>query len=273
MISVGRRRPPTSNRHVPIQTLADLDVLRDVDFDSVIFIVGNTDHHRLERPELTKGEPNAFDYHTIPLLQALEQLKHRPLRKFLHFSTVLIYDEHRITLPVAEDAPIDPYKNRYVLSKYLAEEACKFYAQWVPTINVRMSNLYGPTPLRRFDLIHEVITQLLEEGRAQVWSKKPSRDFIYVEDAARAVVDLMASDYTGTVNLGTGTMTSVSEVTSLLEELTGLPIVDLDQPVSGPLRFRCDTTTLDRVIGWRPQYPIEEGIRRTLDAMRERISA
>lgn len=271
MISVGRRPPPTPNRHVPIETLADLEVLADVEFDTVIYIVGNTDHHKLEEPNLTPGEPSAFDYHTIPLLHTLEQLKHRPLQKFVHFSTVLMYDEHRITLPVAEDAPIDPYKNRYVLSKYLAEEACKYFGAWVPILNIRMSNLYGPTPLRRFDLIHQVIRQLLGEGRAQVWSKAPARDFIYVEDAARAILDLAGTDYTGTVNLGTGTMTCVREVTDLLEDLTGLPIEDLDQPVKGPPRFRCDTTTLERLIDWRPRFSIEDGVRRTLDGMKERL--
>ena len=123
MISVGRRQPPTANPHIPITTLADLDALREVDFDKVIFIVGNTDHHNLEKEVTPEGEPTAFEYHTIPLIQALEQLKQRPLERFVHFSTVLIYDEHRITLPVSEHSPIDPYKNRYVLSKYLGEEA------------------------------------------------------------------------------------------------------------------------------------------------------
>ena len=214
-----------------------------------------------------EGEPTAFEYHTIPLIQALEQLKQRPLERFVHFSTVLIYDEHRITLPVTEHSPIDPYKNRYVLSKYLGEEACKFYARWVPIINVRMSNLYGPTPLDRFDLIHRVSRQLLADGQAKVWSTKPSRDFIYVEDAARGIIDLLQTDYTGTVNLGTGTMTTVREVVDVLEDVSGCPITDLGQPVSGPMAFRCDTATLERVIGWKPRWSIEDGVRATYEQM------
>jgi nucleoside-diphosphate-sugar epimerase len=270
MVSVGRSRPPTANRHVPIVSLDDLDALADVDFDKVIYIVGNTDHHTLEREVLPRGEPTAFDYHTIPLLRTLEQLKHRPLAKFVHFSTVLIYDEHRIRLPVAETAPIDPYKNRYVLSKYLAEEACKFFAAWVPIVNVRMSNLYGPTPLERFDLIHVVSRRLLAEGRAEIWSTRPARDFIHAQDAARAIVDLLRSDYTGTVNLGTGTMTTVRRVVELLEEVSGCPITDLGMEVSGPLEFRCDTSLLERVIDWRPRVSIEEGIKDTYERMRAR---
>lgn len=268
IISVGRTPPPTSNRHIHIDSLANLDVLRDVPFDKVIYIIGNTDHYNLEKEYIPRSEPTAFDYHVIPLFQTMEQLKHYPIKKFICFSTILIYDEKKIALPVSEHAPIDPYKNRYVLSKYLGEEVCKFYSKWVPTIIVRLSNIYGPTPLRRFDLIHVLIRQILDEGRGQVWSTKPERDFIYVEDAAHAVVKFFETDYTGTLNLGTGTMTSVREIVDVLEEISGCPITDLGRPVQGPMKFRCDMSTIEKSIDWRPRYSIEEGVRRTYELMK-----
>jgi nucleoside-diphosphate-sugar epimerase len=268
MISVGRNPPPTPNRHIAVSDLADLDALKDVAFDKVVYIIGNTDHHNLEREDLPRGVPTAFDYHLIPLVQTLEQLKQRPIRKFIHFSSILLYDEKRITLPVSEHAPIDPYKNRYVLSKYLAEEASRFYARWLPVITVRLSNIYGPTPLVRYDLIHVLCRTLLAEGRARVWSTKPERDFIYVEDVAAAVVALLDSDYAGTLNLGTGTMTPVRRVVDALSELSGCPIEDRDVAVQGPMRFQCDMTTLTRIIDWRPRVGIDEGVRRTWEAMR-----
>jgi nucleoside-diphosphate-sugar epimerase len=268
MVSVGRNPPPTDNRHIPVASLADLDALKDVAFDKVVYIIGNTDHHNLEKETLERGEPTAFDYHLLPLVQTLEQLKQRPIRKFIHFSSILIYDDKKITLPVSEHAPIDPYKNRYVLSKYLAEEASRFYGRWMPVVTVRLSNIYGPTPLVRYDLIHVLCRTLLAEGRATVWSTKPERDFIYVEDVAAAVAKLLDSDYAGTLNLGTGTMTPVRRVVGLLRELSGCPIEDRDVPVLGPMRFQCDRTTLDRAIEWEPRVSVEEGVRRTWEAMR-----
>jgi nucleoside-diphosphate-sugar epimerase len=268
MVSVGRTAPPTANRHIHVDSLADLSALERETFDKVVFIIGNTDHHAMEREDIPRGEPTAFDYHVTPLLQAMEQLKRFPITKFIHFSTILMYDERRITLPVSEHAPIDPYKNRYVLSKYLAEEACKFYAHWLPIINVRFSNLYGPTPLRRYDLIHVLVNQLLDEGHGRVWSTKPRRDFIHADDAAEAIVDLLDADYTGTVNLGTGTMTPVGHVVSLLEELSGCPIDVQDVPVEGFMEFRCDMTTLERIVDWRPRISIEDGVRDTFETMR-----
>lgn len=268
MISVGRNPPPTANRHVHVDSLADLRVLGELEFDKVVYIIGNTDHHALERESLPRGEPTAYDYHVGPFLQTMEQIKDRPIRKLMHFSTILMYDQERLTLPVSESAPIDPYKNRYVLSKYLAEEACRFYARWVPIINVRMSNLYGPTPLERYDLIHVLIRQLLREGRGEVWSTRPERDFIYVEDAAEAIVRLLETNYAGTLNLGTGRMTSVGEVVALLEDLSGCPIAVRDVPVQGPMRFQVDTNLLRRLTGWLPGTTVAEGVRETYEKMR-----
>ena len=273
MISVGRHPTVTPNRHIHVDTLADLSVLDDVEFDKVIFIIGNTDHHALEKERLDPREPSAYDYHVIPFLQAMEQLKHRKLTKFIHFSSILVYDEKRITLPVSEHAPINPYKNRYVLSKYLAEEACKFYAQWVPIINCRFCNLYGPTPLERYDLIHLLARKLLQEGKAEIWNAAPARDFIYVSDAAEAIVRLLDCDYTGTLNLGTGTMTSIGRIVEIFRALTGCEITNLNRPVQGPMKFVADMTTMNRIIEWQPEVSIEEGVRLVYEKTREGLQS
>ena len=58
-------------------------------------------------------------------------------------------------------------------------------------------------------------------------------------------------------------MTSVGQVVDSMREITGLPIVSLDKPVTGPHEFRADISTLQRLIDWQPRISIEEGIRRT----------
>lgn len=264
---MGRTAPAAANRHIHIESLENLDALRKVEFDNVIFVVGHSDHYNLEKDTLTAGEPTAFDYHVTPLIQAMEQLKHYPIRKWIHFSTVLLYDWARLELPVDEHAPIDPYRTRYLLSKHMAEDACRFYSDRVPTLNIRLANMYGPSRQKRYDLIHLVIMQLLKQKAARVWTTKPRRDFIYVEDAARAVIELLDTDHTGTVNLGTGTATPVSEVIDLLRDLSGYPIHDEDREVDGPKEFRCDMTTINSIIDWKPLHSTEQGVRRTYEMM------
>lgn len=268
MISVGRNPPPTDNRHIQVPSLDDLRQLDDVDFDRVIYIIGNTDHHELEKERLEIGEPSAYDYHVTPLVRTLEQIKHRPIKKFIHFSSMLVYDPTRLPDPVGEDAPIAPYRNRYVLSKYMAEEVSKFYERWMPIITCRFCNLYGPTPLDRYDLIHILARKLIADGHAEAWSGAPERDFIYVTDAANAILKLLDSDFTGLVNLGTGETTSVGRVLEILQEISGCSIHILDKPVDGPMRFRSDTTRLKGAINWTPTVSIEEGIRKVWEKSR-----
>ena len=82
--------------------------------------------------------------------------------------------------------------------------------------------------------------------------------------------DVKGSDrvHRGTLNLGTGTMTPVRKVVELLRELSGCPIEDRDVAVQGPMRFQCDRATIDRIIEWQPRVDVEEGVRRTWEAMR-----
>ena len=267
MVSVGRTAPRTPNRHVHIDSTADLSALEEEKFHSVVFIIGSSAHRMLADEVPPPGEPTAFDYHLTPLLQTLEQLKGRKLRRFLHFSTVLLYDAKRATLPYTEDAPIDPYRNRHVFAKHLAEEALRFYAHWVPSINVRLANMYGPTAGNGYDLVHQLCRQLVDEGRARMWTMEGERDFIHVEDAARAVVALLGADHTGTVNLGTGSRTPVSVVRDVLQEVSGAEIEVLDKPTSGPPAIQCDITLLQRLTGFEPRWSVTEGVRSTYERM------
>jgi len=264
IVSVGRTPCATANRHIHIDSLADLSALNDLRFDKVIFIIGHSDHHAMEQETLAPGQPTAFDLHVTPLLQVMEQLKNRNIAKFIHFSTVLLYADD-IDLPATERSRIVPYKGRYPMSKFFAEELCQFYRRWMPVINCRISNLYGPTKDRRYDLINILTNKLIDNGWAEIWTTKTSRDFLYVEDAAHAVAKLLYADFSGTTLLASGIMTPVSQVVDAMRNVSGLPINSLDREVSGPQQFYADITNLQNIIDWAPQIPITEGVCRTFE--------
>jgi nucleoside-diphosphate-sugar epimerase len=264
MVSVGRTPPPTDNPHIQVDDLADLSALSGVEFNRVVYAVGHSDRQGMD---LGHG-PSPFESHVFPLLQTLEQLQEHPIEKLVCFSTVLLYDGRRVKLPISEDAPIDPYRSRYVLSQHLAEEACRFYGRRLPIVNVRLSNLYGPSRRERFDVIWLLVRRLLDEGRAELASGEPERDFVYVDDAAEAVVQLLDSDFIGTVNLGTGTRTSIGEVAAVLERLSGGTITELGHPFDGQRELQCDISRLRRATGWEPRHSIEEGLRLTWETMK-----
>jgi len=268
MVSVGRTKPATPNEHIPIEGIADLRALRGRRFERVIFAIGNSDRPGLDREDVPPGEPNAYHYHTLPLLDAFEQLKSYPIRSFVRISTIHVYDVSRATLPVGEDAPVDPYRSRHAFSNHLGDEACRFYSRRFPIVNVRLSNMYGPARERRYDLIHLIVTQLLATGRAEVMSLEPERDFVYADDVAEAALGLSGVEQSCTVNVGSGEATSVRRVVEVLRAISGCPITSLDRPVEGPMRFQCDIRAIERLTGWRPRVSIDEGLRRTYEQMK-----
>lgn len=264
IISVGRSRPAVfiSNRHVHIDDIGDLSVLNSLDVEKVIFMIGNSNHHFLNATSMA-----GIEYNFLPLKKALYYFSKRSIRKFIAFSTILLYDVNKIRLPVDESQPINPYINEYVFSKYVAEEVTKLYRQ-VPVINIRLSNIYGPTKLVRPDLVPTLIQEVFSPHTVEVWSVKPERDFIYVKDAAHAIVRLLDTDYVGHLNLGTGKMNSVGKVVEIIERLSEKKIKVLNKPVNGPMQFVCDISLVSKLTGWKPSYTLEQGLSETFSIMK-----
>ncbi len=266
IISVGRHSPPSyiKNKHIQMDSLDDLSVLDNMDFDKVIFLVGSSNHHEINaRPMM------GLDYNVIPLKKALAYFEKRKIKKFMCFTTILLYDVNKIKLPVDESQSINPYINDYVFSKYLSEEIVKFYEKKVPTIVVRFSNIYGPTKLIRPDVVPTLIQKVLSPEEVTVWSKTPVRDFLYLDDAAEAIIKLMETDYTGIVNLGSGKSVSIDRIAEILEKLSGKKITDLQKEVTGPMNFLCDISLVKKLTGWEPKHTIEDGLCITYERMKE----
>ncbi len=264
--SIGRTPPPSyiTNDHIQINTLDDLSVLDNVEIDNVIFLIGNSNHHFLNSQVIA-----GIDYNVYPLKKALDYFSKRKINKFVCFTTILLYDTFSSTKSISEDHPTNPYLNEYVFSKHLSEEIVEYYSDTVPSIIVRCSNIYGPTKLVRPDLIPTLIQDVINKDRVSVWSKKPQRDFIYLEDAADAVMGLTKTSYTGKVNLGTGKVTSVGEVCDILERLSNKKIDNLDIEVTGPIHFCCDTSLLNKLTGWKPKHTIDQGLEKTYLRMKD----
>jgi len=266
IISVGRSAPPSyiKNQHIQIDSIDDLGALDSVEFDKVIFLICSSNHHLINFSP-TMG----LDFNVIPLKKALCYFQKRKLKKFVCFSTILLYDVNKMKIPVDETQPIDPYINDYVFSKYLSEEVVRFYKDKVPSIVVRISNIYGPSKLVRPDLVPTLIQNILSPNKVSVWSKKPVRDFLFLDDAAEAIIKLMDTDYTGVVNLGSGASVNIGRIAEILEEISGKKVNDSGIDVSGPMNFQCDNSLVNKLTGWEPKHTIDQGIRLTHERMKE----
>jgi GDP-L-fucose synthase len=140
------------------------------------------------------------------------------------------------------------------------------------------ANLYGPRD--NFDLetshvIPALVRKMIEGSDGVVlWGDgSPTREFLYVEDAADAFV-LAADRYDGSepVNLGTGVEISIRELAETIAELTGFTgeiVWDRSMP-NGQPRRSLDATKAEELFGFRARTMLREGLARTISWFRDR---
>lgn len=162
----------------------------------------------------------------------------------------------------------------YGITKAANEEQSNIYATetGVETVCVRLFNVFGQYETNPH-LIPEVIDQI-KEGTydLKLGNVEPKRSYIHVEDVANALIALSQCDleqaYT-CVNLGHDEETSVKDVVDIIREATGLPLTIVQDPArvrkSDRMYLRCDSTYLNKLTGWRPQYGIKDGLRKLLE--------
>jgi GDP-L-fucose synthase len=143
------------------------------------------------------------------------------------------------------------------------------------------TNLYGPGD--KFDEQHgHVIPALISKfHRAittgepiHVWGTgRPMRDFLYSEDAARALV-LIAEKHSGPVNLASGTSITIAQAVELLRAASGYQgeiVWDQSKP-DGQMLRAYDLSRL-RAIGWAPQHSLQQGLAETFAWYRDHLDS
>jgi GDP-L-fucose synthase len=147
-----------------------------------------------------------------------------------------------------------------------------------------LANLYGPKD--NFDLedshvIAAMIRKFVEarernDAKVVLWgSGEPTREFLYVDDAARAL--LLAAERLNTsqpVNVGTGRETRIRDLAHTIRGLVGFEgeiVWDSSMPDGQPSRY-LDTTRARELLGFEAEIALEEGLRRTIESF-EPVSA
>ncbi len=130
----------------------------------------------------------------------------------------------------------------------------------------RIFFLYGPYehPDR---LVSSVIRSLLQGEPARCSHGNQKRDFLHVEDVARAFVALLNSDIEGPVNIGQGTSVTIREVVEIIGgQLHSKHLIQLGAqpaPPNDPPALIADTHRL-KSIGWLPKYNLKTGLEQTI---------
>lgn len=181
-----------------------------------------------------------------------------------------------IYVPMDENHPLHP-ETPYAAAKVAQDMYVHSYGRTygLPWATIRPFNMYGPNSHwqgARGELIPKMIVRAMNKKPLIIFgSGNQTRDFSYVEDAARAVVAVMEDPIccNNCINFCTGVETSVREIAELICKSFNLDPERFiqSQPLrpGDVMRHLGDNTKLKDLIGLNSQTDIEEGIHRTID--------
>ena len=201
--------------------------------------------------------------------------------RFLLASTSEVYGDP-IVHPQPEEYwgnvnPIGP-RGVYDEAKRFAEAITMAYhrAHGVQTRITRIFNTYGPRMrLRDGRVVPNFIAQALRGEPLTVYGDgSQTRSFCYVSDLVDGIVRLLRSDYSNPVNVGNPTEVSILEFARRIIALTGTKsqIVNEPLPVDDPKQRKPDITKARKLLGWEPKIALEDGLKRTIDFFRDKVT-
>ena len=143
-----------------------------------------------------------------------------------------------------------------------------FYKNKIPSIVVRLCNIYSYSKLKRPDLVPTLMQKIFKKKKIYIWNDQPVRDFIFAEDAADAVVKLLNSKFTGIINLGSGKSYSVKTLSNIISSHSKKKIETVVRKVTGPYKFLTNIILVKKVIKWKPKYSLEKVLLKTYKIMK-----
>jgi UDP-glucose 4-epimerase len=170
--------------------------------------------------------------------------------------------------------PLSPY----ALQKFIGERYCKLYHRLyaLETVSLRYFNVFGPEqdPHSEYSaVIPKFITRLIANQPITIFGDgEQSRDFAYIDNVVEAnLLALKAPNAAGAMcNIGCGERITLNRLVSLLEKQMGVKAqVTFAPPKAGDVRHSlADIERAKAILGYEPKVMVEEGLRRTIEAMK-----
>ena len=236
---------------------------------------------------INREKPGEFFYDNLMMgVQLIEAARQAGVGKFVSIGTICAYP--KITpIPFREENLWDGYPEEtnapYGLAKKMLLVQGQAYRQQYgfQSIYLLPVNLYGPGDNfdpRSSHVIPALIKKCVEAAQAgaptiEVWGDgSPTREFLYVEDAAEGIVQA-AERYEGDqpINLGSGMEISIRDLVETIARLTGFAgdiVWDSSKP-NGQPRRQLDVSRAEQQFGFRAHTSFEEGLRRTIEWYRK----
>ncbi len=227
----------------------------------------------------------------------IESSRNARVKRLLFLGSSCIYPK-LCPQPIKEEylltGPLEPTNRPYAIAKIAGIEMCWSYNRQYGTryLAAMPTNLYGPGD--NYDLANSHVLPALIRKTAEakasgakevvVWgSGTPRRELLYSDDLAQACCflmnldearfgSMMTEEVAPLINIGTGedvTIRELAETVARVLEFDGKLVFDASKPDGTPRKLM-DVSRLNG-LGWRYSIGLEQGIRRTWDAVRDQF--
>jgi nucleoside-diphosphate-sugar epimerase len=209
--------------------------------------------------------------------------------RFFYSSSACVYNGEKQTDP---DNPglkeADAYpalaEDGYGWEKLFSERMCRHFTEdyGIITRVARFHNVYGPWGT--YDggrekapaaICRKVIgKELFGKDEIVIWGDgHQTRSFMYIDDCIKGILDIMYSNITEPINLGSSEMVSINQLVDIVEDIARTKLkrtYDLTAP-KGVRGRNSDNTLIRKYLNWEPSIPLREGLQKTYTWIREQM--
>jgi len=188
------------------------------------------------------------------------------LSGFIFISSIDVYG-YPVYNPIDEKHPTNP-STYYGASKLSSEKFLKIalYKKQIPLTILRLSQVYGPGE-PKLKAIPKFIDLMANENTSPIIFGNGSdiRDYLFVDDAANAIIMAMISNMPGVYNIGTGKGTSINNVVEIINTILGTKIKPIYKPrVKEEYGSIIDISLAKKTFGYQPSIDFPEGIKKQI---------
>lgn len=237
----------------------------------------------------SKNDADIMHNSLLMSLNILNALAKKSLKgvKVFYPSSACVYPEPNQSSPDYPNCiesrayPAQP-ESEYGWEKLFSERLyCSYMRNYGIEVNIgRFHTIFGPECVYQGgkEKVPAALARkvaLAEDGaEIEIWGNgEQTRSFLYIDDCLNAVYQLVQSDFSGPVNIGSEQLLTINELASKFTSIAGktLKLKHIDGPI-GPCARNSDNQLIREKLGWNPQVSLDDGLKKTFDWIQHQIT-